>query len=286
VNLPEWDTLETVEAVHSFLEYWALGFFGGVVICDVLLQFLEGSNRFVWNVVCRERSVRVGLRKRTWIVKRPEFRDSVSLKRIIKWLSLIGFGLAILLEIFALPYSERIDELSKQGAENGQKQITASIQKSLELASENLKLEALIQPRDLSVEQQDTIAKSLYRYTGRFVLIWTYPSDAEGDRLAILIQETLKRSKIESSMALGFLPATGLPFQGIRINGKDRKFATDLENALKPYLQIAPPPGKIPSGVIPGGGMQMGVWTPPGHAPIAAQILIGVKPVSMVSKTK
>ncbi|SPE32688.1 hypothetical protein SBA2_70006 [Acidobacteriia bacterium SbA2] len=38
MNLPWSDSLETVENFHSFLESWAVLFFVGVVLCDVILR--------------------------------------------------------------------------------------------------------------------------------------------------------------------------------------------------------------------------------------------------------
>src|SRR6266851_5138431 len=84
MTLPGWDSLEKVEHIHSTLEGWALVFFAILVTCDVLLHFEDGE-------------------------KRP---------RLTRWMpflkksSLVSFGFAILLEIFAYPYSERNDELS------------------------------------------------------------------------------------------------------------------------------------------------------------------------------
>lgn len=145
-----------------------------------------------------------------------------------------------------------------------------------------VRLEKSIQPRDLNAEQQTSVINSLREYSGRYILIWTYPSDAEGDRLAAVLRATLKRAGIDADIAPGFLKTTELPFQGIRIEGTDKKFSSGLEKALQPYLEIAPPKSKSQPGVIPAGGVEFGVYIPPGHAQTAADIYIGVKPIPNV----
>ncbi len=121
--MPASSGLETARVVHSFLEHWALGFFLAVVACDTILPFLEEPTRFVW-VLGWQRQV-VTLFKRQ-VTIRP-FRDTVSIRRLIKILSLLGFAVAIGLEILALPYSDQIDELSDKELTMSQRQTMAAL---------------------------------------------------------------------------------------------------------------------------------------------------------------
>ena len=76
MTLPGWDSLEIVKNVHSIFEIGALGLFACLVVFDVLAHL-------------------------------PTKKES-----LFKILSLVSFGLAILSEICAYPYSRRNDELS------------------------------------------------------------------------------------------------------------------------------------------------------------------------------
>jgi len=69
--------------------------------------------------------------------------------------------------------------------------------KTAELERDNLELKALIQVRDLSVDQQKAIGDALKRFSGKFVLIRTYSYDQEAMRLAELITAALKFGKVE-----------------------------------------------------------------------------------------
>jgi|ERR1035437_184286 hypothetical protein len=75
----DWNTLESVRTIHSFLEALALAFFALLVLFDVLAHFAEGD---------RARSKK--------------------LERI----GLVCFAVAVLAEILAYPYSRRNDSLS------------------------------------------------------------------------------------------------------------------------------------------------------------------------------
>jgi hypothetical protein len=78
----DWNTLESVRRIHSFLEGWALVFFGLLVLFDVLAHLSQDENP-----TRAKRFERIGL----WF-----------------------FGVAIFAEILAYPYSQRNDTLSSQ----------------------------------------------------------------------------------------------------------------------------------------------------------------------------
>src|ERR1019366_8283591 len=75
----DWNTLDSVRAVHRFLEGWALVFFGLLVLFDVLAHLSDE------HPTRARRFERIGL----WF-----------------------FGVAVLAEILAYPYSQRNDTLS------------------------------------------------------------------------------------------------------------------------------------------------------------------------------
>src|ERR1700683_4160111 len=80
--LPNWNSLESVRNAHTFLEGGALLFFAVLVVFDVLAHLYDEENR--------DRA------------------------RLFAGIGLCCFGVAILAEIVAYPYSRRNDLLSDQ----------------------------------------------------------------------------------------------------------------------------------------------------------------------------
>ena len=97
--LPGWDALETVQAIHAALEGWALVCFAILVVCDVVVHFGDDAER---------------VRLAPWL---PLFKKA----------SLVSFGLEVLLEMCAYPYSERNDELSTEVITALREQTAAAI---------------------------------------------------------------------------------------------------------------------------------------------------------------
>src|ERR1035441_9312530 len=110
--MPAWDTLEVVRAVHSWLEGWALAFFALLVCLDVAIHLFGESPGPAWVIEWREQTRLFVWKTRRWTWRLPAFHGTAVLKSLFKTLSLVSFALAILLEIAAYPYSERIDELA------------------------------------------------------------------------------------------------------------------------------------------------------------------------------
>ena len=125
--IPAADTLETARVIHSFLEWSAIGFFAGVVACDVFLHLMgdeEGFHVEAWGA----RKSQVTLCRRTLMFTWwPACKSGLGVKGLLKTQSLVWFGLAIILEAAALPYSERIDELADRELSNSGKQIAAAL---------------------------------------------------------------------------------------------------------------------------------------------------------------
>lgn len=88
-----WDALEVVRVTHSFLEWSALISFALVVLCDVSLHFFEDSGGG-WRKSIGWRAITLNLRR--WRVRMPGFSSQLDLKRLIKFISLAGFAVAII----------------------------------------------------------------------------------------------------------------------------------------------------------------------------------------------
>ena len=258
MKLPQWDTLEAVEVIHSFLERWALGFFAGVVICDVLLQFLEESKKLVWDVGWRQHELEMKVCGRVWRARWPAYSDAISLKRILKKISLLGFGIAILLEIIALPYSERIDALSNQELTSAQKQIAASLENAAganERARTSdlsrVQLEKRLAPRTLDEKDRTSIANSLRRFTPDFVnreiKVSSYIIDAEGGVFALQVTDILNRAGIKVEPVIGRMMPIGLPDPGLYVRGpiSDKDFIETLVKGLNSHLDKPQAGGRV-----------------------------------------
>lgn len=100
----DWNTLDSVRAVHSFLEGWALVFFGLLVLFDVLAHFAE---------------------------------ESKSRAKHLERIGLACFALAVLSEALAYPYSRRNDALARRQDAEQQAKIAA-----LDNATQGLKTDA------------------------------------------------------------------------------------------------------------------------------------------------
>ncbi len=80
IILPDWNSLESVRHVHSYLEAAALVFFAMLVLCDVLAHIYEENNK----------------------------------EKLFTKIGLCFFAIAVFAEIIAYPYGQRNDALSEQ----------------------------------------------------------------------------------------------------------------------------------------------------------------------------
>jgi hypothetical protein len=80
------------------------------------------------NIGWSRRLIRLPIR--TWRICLPAYQDTISVRGFLKTLSLVGFGLAILLEAAALPYGDAADEFSDEELARSTKQIVASLRVS------------------------------------------------------------------------------------------------------------------------------------------------------------
>ncbi len=135
-----------------------------------------------------------------------------------------------------------------------------------------LRLEAAIQPRDLSLEEQSALKDVMHKFAGRVVSVRSYALDTEGSRLATIILSALHAVGIQVSDQRGNLlnlSAGWNVVEGVQIAGPH--VHDDLINALL----------KSPLGTNP--RLKMFRKEDPkilDAAPV--EILVGVKPVAVI----
>jgi hypothetical protein len=293
MNLPWWDSLETVKVVHSFFESWALLFFAGVVICDVTLAFLSQSSDLEWPVRWNERIFRLSLSKRSWTAIVPAFSSSLCPYRLLRALSLLWFGIAILLEIAALPYSNRTDELSNQEVLYSQKQTFSSLEKAAqavrateELRNENLQLALQIQDRHVTPEQSKEMLGILRPYSGTNISIgFLQDTGSDSRSYSIEVAEVFCKAKWSVFQPIGISNST--PIRGFLIDLKsgspsDSRLADIVRQALVLTGFPTTKPLEPTNGFTLGGVYPLCRWMPPEKPlsywhPTAIEILVGAK---------
>jgi hypothetical protein len=153
------------------------------------------------------------------------------------------------------------------------------------LLLENTRLEAIIQPRSLSLNNQRKLASECSSFRDHAVMVKSYAMDAEAYELGAQIIAALNAVKIPVADARASFLSTG-PFEtGIHVRGKDAELdtASCLAKALrtigklKVELNDEPPPFR---GAGMGGGGQ--VFNP--GVPFTT-VMIGVKPLPTLTPT-
>jgi hypothetical protein len=145
------------------------------------------------------------------------------------------------------------------------------------LKSENLRLEALIQPRRLSNKQEDAISASLKKFPGKTVHVATYSLDVEAMVLAEQIIKALSGARINvidgtatiNSMSLpvyfGIIGNTGFP---------DQKLTLAIINSLERNGHLSAVMSDFKTGV------GTTIYLPKSEKKPDAMIMIGVKPIA------
>lgn len=164
---------------------------------------------------------------------------------------------------------------------------------------ERLKLEALVAPRSLSVDQQRLITAALRRFSGRQATLSSYGLDGEGAALGAQLISILRSAGIVVTDRRASFIATGGFESGIQIRGPntEREFISGLAEALSSIGKLQQVFINAPSfraGAIMGGaaitggaasiGGGGGVVVPdiPSTGPVS--IMIGVKPLPAIAK--
>jgi len=174
---PNWSSLDSVRNAHSLLELGALIFFAALVISDVVAHLCEDVNKDR-----AKRFSRIGL----WC-----------------------FGVAVLAEIVAYPYSRRNDFLSDQqnAAQRGKIALldnsTQRLKTDAEIARKQaedeamarVKIEARVAWRRITRRQQEEIGASLgHRFSNQAVSVWYNAGDIESSWFAADIADALQKA--------------------------------------------------------------------------------------------
>lgn len=163
-------------------------------------------------------------------------------------------------------------ELAKAGAAEANQKAEAE-------RLERLKLEAVVAPRSLSLQQQQMLAAAWRALAGTRVAVISYSLDGEGAGLATQIMAALQAAGVVVDNRLASIMPMGGFSLGVHVTGADASVADPLRGALATIgnLAVATP------GSPQGGGASMGVGPAPGTSqPVAAEILVGVKPVATI----
>lgn len=112
------------------------------------------------------------------------------------------------------------------------------------LRLENTRLEAIVQPRTINLEDRKSLARSLIKFAPRFkgksVQIASLSGDAESSFVALEINDALYRAGIGTDLSgVGRLQWVGIPSTGIEITGNGdngefiKAFVTGIHSAAK-----------------------------------------------------
>jgi hypothetical protein len=191
----------------------------------------------------------------------------------------IGVAAEFVLGFMAVPARHRLDQAKDAELLQLAGNSKALENQTAELRNKNLQLEALIQPRDLTIDQQKAIGNALRKFPGKFVLIWWGQNDLEAWRLGALIRSSLKTGGILSTIVpLSEPPMTG-PRIGVDVIGKDSALANAIMEALIHDGALEPAPKPTPQPIVGTSGIQ-NIWS--GRSP-DAEIFVGLKPLKMLA---
>jgi hypothetical protein len=148
---------------------------------------------------------------------------------------------------------------------------------------ERIRLQAIVAPRSLSLDQQQQIATAVRRFAGHRVLVSSYGLDGEGAALGaqiiILLRSALGNDNVLDDRAS--LVVTGGFELGVHVRGPDSEsaFVSTLSNALSSIGQLQTfvnDPRPRAGGGIGGGGAAFPAGT------IFVSVMVGIKPVPML----
>lgn len=243
--------------------------------------------------------VAVGVALELWII-RHEYRDDMeawalahfdvlrspgrpSAKKLtVELISVLLIAIGVMGELgVGVEIASLASQLRAKNAELRSKSdllVALLSQQTARLERANLELKALIQLRDLSVDQQKAIATELQKFSGRRVVIWVY-TEPEAMRLGQVIKDALKGAGISSDL----VPRTDtseFPILGVAVSGDDKAFVKALQSSLltKDRLERSQESALRTSSNVLIGGMNTSLVIPKGVV-IAAYVLVGLKPL-------
>ncbi|MDH4098246.1 MAG: hypothetical protein OEU87_08000 [Nitrospira sp.] len=184
----------------------------------------------------------------------------------------------------ARKYEARIAEANARAAEAEKSAAQARLMAESE-QHERVKLEALVAPRSLSLDQQRLIANAIRKFSGHAVTVASYGQDGEGAALATQIISVLVSAGIAVRDDRASIMRTGGFEYGVHLRGPAGEFILSLGNALSEIGKIqvfvnAPVShrgsGMSGSASISGGGSVVNVPVPT-TGPVS--IMVGIKPL-------
>jgi hypothetical protein len=150
---------------------------------------------------------------------------------------------------------------------------------------ERIKLEAIVAPRSLSLDQQRLIAAACGRFHGHAVLVSSYGMDGEGAALGEQIMSALRSAGVVVADNRGASAVSGGFDVGVHVRGPDAEhaFISILGNALSSIgrlkVMVNDPPPKL-GAMIFGGGQSFPAGT------VFVTVMVGVKPVPILPAPK
>lgn len=148
---------------------------------------------------------------------------------------------------------------------------------------ERIRLQAIVAPRSLSLDQQQQIATAVRRFAGHRVLVSSYGLDGEGAALGaqiiILLRSVLGNDNVLDDRAS--LVVTGGFELGVHVRGPDSESAlvSTLSDALSSIGQLQTfvnDPRPRTGGAMGGGGAAFPAGT------IFVSVMVGIKPVPIL----
>lgn len=137
----------------------------------------------------------------------------------------------------ARKYEARIAETNARAAEAEKGAAQAKLMAESERL-ERVKLEALVAPRSLSLDQQRLIAAAIRRFSGHAVTVSSYGLDGEGAALATQIILVLRSAGITVKDDRASSMHTGGFEYGVHLRGPAGEFILSLGNALSEIGKI------------------------------------------------
>jgi hypothetical protein len=182
-------------------------------------------------------------------------------------------------EATAKKFESQIAEAQRDAAESKKEAETERL--------ERVKLEALVAPRSLSLDQQRRIADACRKFHGHGVLVKSYGTDGEGAALAEQIIAALRAADVVVADSRGTEIVAGEFDSGVHVRAPEveHEFASTIAGALSsigklkvfPINDLEP---RVGSGMS-GGGQG---FTNPGA--VFVTVRVGIKPVPVLPAAK
>lgn len=173
-------------------------------------------------------------------------------------------------------HENELAQLAKDTADANARAAEAN-QKAEQERLERLRLEAVVAPRSLSLDQQRSIANAWKAFAGRKVSLTTYALDAEGATLGKQIIACLREAGLNAEdRTASNMPLGGFAL-GVHVNGSDNELVSAIATALQSvgHLAVEQHGPSLRNASIASGDPSAGT-------DLTASILVGVKPIMTI----